>query len=125
VLEVVDLVNAPVTNGKKVKVSRSTVFAVLKVLEENGNVLAQYNSETRSFCSGESLFLGEEFLFENVSSAHMLQVAFFAVTLEKSKAQPIATPLQTCLGYVQIPLSRLEDNAPVCGIVVKATPCCW
>lgn len=113
VIEVVDLVEATQLNVKKLKGTKNNVFAVLKEIDETGSVISHYNSDTHTCYIAERLVIGEEFIFENVSSAHNLVVYFYSVSLEKEKTQPHLVAAQTCLGYTQIPLSRLEENVPV------------
>lgn len=114
VVEAVDLIETTSSSNKKVKVTKCNVFAVLKVIDEAGTDIRHYNTETHPFYTSESLVIGEEFIFENVSSAHSLLVSFFSVSLEKEKAPhaPV-TVAQNCLGFTQIPLSRLEDGVSV------------
>lgn len=117
VVEALDLVDTPPTNNKKVKVTKSSVFAVLKVTDDAGAEIKHCNTETHPFFTSESLVIGEEFIFENVSSAHSLYVSFYSVSMEKEKA-PHASAIasQNCLGFTQIPLSRLEDNVSVSSL---------
>lgn len=114
VVEALDLIDTPSVASKKVKVAKSNVFAVLKVVDDAGTDIKHYNTETHPFYTSESLVIGEEFIFENVSSAHSLLVTFYSVSLEKEKTpQAPVTISQNCLGFTQIPLSRLEDGVSV------------
>lgn len=121
VVEALDLVdNAPGVN-KKVKVTKSNVFAVLKITDDNGVEIKHCNTETHPFYTSETMTIGEEFIFENVSSAHNLLVSFYSVALEKEKTQQApVTVAQNCLGFTQIPLARLEENVPVSVAVIIA-----
>ncbi len=114
VVEASDLVEIQVGNAKKVKVTKSNVFAMLKITDDNGKEEKHCSTETHIFHPSEALIIGEEFLFENVSSAHSLVVSFYSVALEKEKINhaPV-TAAQTCLGFTQIPLARLGENTSV------------
>lgn len=112
VLEAVDLVDSH-TGPKRVRVSKSSVFAVLKLISESGGDMGHYNSETHPFYMSENLVIGEEFMFDSASSSQTLMVAFYSLALEKEKSQTSAAATQCCLGYTRIPLSRLEENVPV------------
>ena len=108
-IEALDLIE----NNKKNKSVKCNVFAVLKIADENGVELKNYNTETRPYYVSDTLVIGEEFIFENVSSAHSLVVSFYSLSLSVEKSPPEVAVLQNCLGFTQIPLSRLEENRPV------------
>jgi hypothetical protein len=111
--EALDLVDNVNTGPKRFKVSKSNVFAVLRLVNESGGDVLHFNSETHPFYASESLMVGEEFIFENASSAYGLVVAFYLLSLEKEKNQSNVFATQSCLGYTKIPLSRLEENVSV------------
>lgn len=123
IVEALDLVDSPaVGNNKKVKVTKSNVFAALKVTDDNGVEIKHCNTETHPFVTSEAMNIGEEFIFENISSAHNLLVSFYSVSLEKEKTHNASvTVAQNCLGFTQIPLARLEENVSVSHIMSTNT----
>ena len=118
VIEALDLIDVPSKNAKKVKVNKGSVFAVLSIVDESNNVVTHYNSDIHPFVTSDAIFIGEEFLFENASSAHSLAVTFYIVSMEKEKNHNSAVSCQNCLGYTHIPLSRLEENVSVSTCVL-------
>jgi hypothetical protein len=107
IIEGVDLADK-FRKGRRGKV---LVYAAVRVTDEDGVELGMHNTATQVCLPALAMPIGEQFVYENVSSAHCMHVTFFAMCVDRT--QPMEGSLVTCLGETEIPLERLGNNKPV------------
>ena len=115
VIDALDLIDASQNKNKSLK-TKCKVFAVLKVVDDAGNEIKHFNTETHPYYTSETTIIGEEFIFENVSSVHCLLLSFYSLSGEKAPSGEMVMS-QSCLGFTKIPVSRLEENRPVLDLL--------
>ena len=116
VLEVIDVSDPFQSTINKNKPNRSklTVYAIVSVVDENAaaSVHPLFSTAPRPYFHGEPMIIGEEFIFENVSSLHSLVVSLYSLASGKVVSQNDQMKVPVCVGTTKIPLARLEENIP-------------
>jgi hypothetical protein len=115
IIEGVDLADR-FRKGRRGKI---LVYAAVRVTDQDGHELGMHSTATQICLLGQAMPIGEEFVYENVSSAHCMHVTFFAMCVDRS--HDMEGSLVTCLGETEIPLERLGNNKPVSSRVNHCT----
>eukprot|EP00981_Chlorochromonas_danica_P010468 scaffold3243_cov173-Ochromonas_danica.AAC.1 len=102
---------------RKTSLERHLVYASLVICDDYEVEVAKFYTSILSCWPGESLFFGEDFLFDRVNSTLNAVITLYCITLGEN-GNPSTIPVddcggQRCLGKARIPLSRLEENRTV------------
>ncbi|RYH20207.1 hypothetical protein EON65_24175 [archaeon] len=92
---------------------RYLAYASLSICEGNEIEIYKYYSATVPYFPADILALQEEFLFEPVNTNQSAVINIFCMHLSEQH-DPFQGVEQRCVGKAVIPLSRLEENKPVC-----------
>lgn len=112
-IEVIDLLEA--VNGaasfftvfkKKVK-ERHLVHVEVKIINTKRKEIQKVRTGTKLINPGENLNVGEDFVFESISSAYTIVVSLHLTTIANGETT------QKIMGLATIPIDRLEENTKV------------
>lgn len=111
IAEAIDVFVEPYVKNRKPSGKRYKFFICVKICDHKGNEILKYNTTPQNFFVGEQIVpVGDEYIFDGVSSSNSLQISFHSIGEMDAKQQPIPT---YCIGLTTIPISRLEENIQV------------
>lgn len=115
-MEAVDVFELP-GNRSRVKLDANSktqkVFATVSINDENDCEILKYDTSSHPYFSTETVAIGEEYIFEAVSSAYHVVVGLYSIHFHKINSSVIAERTIHAIGTVKIPIDRLEENTPV------------
>eukprot|EP01038_Epipyxis_sp_PR26KG_P009228 gene9228-12441_t len=107
------LSTSTVANKKNLN-TKYSIHCSLSLMDENNIVRHRYHTEPRSLYSSELTFpfiVGEEFIFNSISSASSLLITFYSISnMMKKYSSPSES---TIIGHTLIPVGRLEENVSI------------
>lgn len=119
--EAIDVFPAPKAKSRKSDNARQKFVVSVSISDSNGRDIVCYNTCPHFYYPNETAIIGEEFLFDGVSSSNSLIVTFYAIVagheytntkMDSSSRSQLLSSMK-CLGLTSIPISRLEENNQV------------
>lgn len=104
IVEAIEMMGHLLVKGRKKVDLWKNVYCSVYVIDEKGESSVKCDSSVVLCSTSEPLRVGEEFIFDGVSSLSQLVVIFYALEF-KNQAE--------CIGITMIPISRLEENKTV------------
>lgn len=119
--EAIDVFPVPKVKSRKQDLNKQKFVVSISISDSNGRDIVCYNTAPHFYYPNETTIIGEEFLFDGVSSSNNLMVTFYAIVngqeysntkMDSSTSSRLVSSMK-CLGLTSIPLSRLEENNQV------------
>ncbi len=111
IAEAIDVFVEPYVKNRKPSGKRYKFFICVTICDHKGREILKYNTTPQTFFIGEQIVpVGDEYIFDGVSSSNSLQISFHSIGELDAKQQPVLT---YCIGMTTIPISRLEENSQV------------
>lgn len=115
-MDVMDIVDAKKKASRlpwqRKEVEHYIAFASIAICDEAEIEVHKYYTAMVPCIPSETLRVGEDFVFEPVTSNHIVVLTVYYLTLHDTR-DPFDDLNQRCLGKAYIPLSRLEENRSV------------